>query len=55
MKPLGRKSFKGKESKHHVKIAGKFYCWWDDVCTPNKTRDKTQAKKLISTEIQDTL
>lgn len=37
MKPLGRKHFKCKTgSKHHTRIKGKYSCWWEDVCTPNK-------------------
>jgi hypothetical protein len=53
MKPLGRKHFKSKTSKHHVKIKGKFACWWEDVCTPNKTKEKTQASKDINKEIDN--
>ena len=44
MKPMGRSYFKGKDSKHKVKINGKWHNWWGDICTPNKTREKRQAR-----------
>lgn len=54
MKPLGRKFCKLPKSKHKVKHLGKNIAgWWEDICTPNKTKDKTQAKKAIKNEIID--
>lgn len=51
MKPQGRKFFKDKTgSKHHVRVKGKFMAWWTDVCTPNKTKEKREAKKQIELE-----
>ena len=51
MKPQGRRYFKSKTAKHHVKIKGKFIAWWEDVCTPNKTREKQAVKKEIKSEL----
>lgn len=32
MKPLGRKYYKNKTcGKHHIRVNGKFMCWWQDV------------------------
>lgn len=53
MQPMGRKYFKHKGSKHHVRIKGKFFAWWLDVCTPNKRRDKEDAKKQIKQDINN--
>jgi hypothetical protein len=44
MKPMGRAYFKGKDSKHKIKINGKWQNWWSNICAPNKTREKRQAR-----------
>ena len=52
MKPLGRKYYKDKTGgKHHIRENGKFLCWWDKVCSPNKTMEKRNTEKEIELEI----
>ena len=54
MKPMGRRAYNNKSGgKHHVKIEGKFSAWWTDMISPNKTREKLLAKKLMEKEIED--
>lgn len=49
---MGRRYYKVKSGgKHHVKIEGKFHAWWLDVCIPNKTREKRQARLEIKKEL----
>ena len=54
MKPQGRKYFNNKTgSKHFVKIDGKTYTWWEDVCTPNKIHERQASKKEIQKELKE--
>lgn len=44
MQPMGRKYYKNKDSKHYIRIDGKYHAWWSDVCEPNKKKERQQAK-----------
>lgn len=48
MKPLGRKYYKNKTGgKHHIRVNGKFMCWWQDVCQPSKSLESRIEKEEI--------
>uniref|UniRef100_A0AB39AJY7 Uncharacterized protein n=1 Tax=Vibrio phage P018-4 TaxID=3229728 RepID=A0AB39AJY7_9CAUD len=48
MKPLGRKYYKDKSGgKHHIRVDGKYECWWDEVCQPNKALEKRRVQQEI--------
>jgi len=48
MKPMGRKHYKDKTGgKHHSKKNGKTSCWWENICSPSKSRERRDAKKEI--------
>ncbi len=54
MKPLGRSYFKHKGlSKQDVHPPKGWINWWEDVVTPNKTREKRLAQNDIIKEIYD--
>lgn len=53
MKPLGRKYFKCPSgSKHHIRVDGKYKCWWDEVCEPSKSAERRRANEEIEQEIE---
>ena len=48
MKPMGRTYYKGRDSKHNIKVDGKTLYWWSDICHASKKKDKELARKEIN-------